>query len=665
MWRRKHRSTTPPSVDTAQKHLAVGDIDEDVQSLVQFSTELTVEAVARCIKTINANSDVPHKLPPSMSARFQIGSKLANALQDLGYRGDVGYQTFLYSNEADLRRVFLFLLEKLPKESSETEDELLGASALLQREIASKIKLCLSRPWLPPFCKLRSTKWQPTQSQWLIDDLHSMHHFHSCSINYPKQVPDVSQKIPKDVREYYNKMPFVHSQPPQYYQLPSALIETNAKQVTSQHEWDTEWNNMGLPSRLTPEEYKSRKRQKITKNIVECLMKSKKGFSDQMEGVQDLSHLLQTLECRTASLPNIKGSRFTHTQKLQFAQDDDKTVAQVSIEGLKPGREEEQQQKQEEEIEKLKADLLEVTTKLEALQFNVKKMKANLNQSEEKVTNFDGKVKEKKEAYLIKKKAMELLPNAEENIEKLQELVDSSAQRLVKLANQWEKHRAPLIAQYRELKELVDHKQDDGTVKTLNKMLKYYQMLQGEVEERLAAIQEIREKIKTSATEARSKDDLLRQLHTEYESMVKDVNRSAYTKRILEIVSNIAKQKQQIDQVLLDTKSLQKDINRLSGKLDRTFTVTDELIFKDAKKDETIRKAYKYLASLHQNCTAIIQTVEETGVILREIRDLEDQVEQERKRNIQENLSKITADFKAIKTENSALIAKLKKASLS
>ena len=37
--------------------------------------------------------------------------------------------------------------------------------------------------------------------------------------------------------------------------------------------------------------------------------------------------------------------------------------------------------------------------------------------------------------------------------------------------------------------------------------------------------------------------------HTEYESMVKDVNRSAYTKRILEIVSNIAKQKQQIDQV--------------------------------------------------------------------------------------------------------------------
>ena len=33
-------------------------------------------------------------------------------------------------------------------------------------------------------------------------------------------------------------------------------------------------------------------------------------------------------------------------------------------------------------------------------------------------------------------------------------------------------------------------------------------------------------------------------------------------------------------QILIDTKSIQKEINNLSGKLDRTFTVTDELIFR-------------------------------------------------------------------------------------
>lgn len=34
----------------------------------------------------------------------------------MGYTGEVGYQTFLYSNEADLRRVLMFLIERLPKE---------------------------------------------------------------------------------------------------------------------------------------------------------------------------------------------------------------------------------------------------------------------------------------------------------------------------------------------------------------------------------------------------------------------------------------------------------------------------------------------------------------------------------------------------------------------
>jgi hypothetical protein len=33
-------------------------------------------------------------------------------------------------------------------------------------------------------------------------------------------------------------------------------------------------------------------------------------------------------------------------------------------------------------------------------------------------------------------------------------------------------------------------------------------------------------------------------------------------------------------QILSDTKELQKEINSLSGKLDRTFAVTDELVFK-------------------------------------------------------------------------------------
>ena len=63
--------------------------------------------------------------------------------QEIGYRGEIGYQTFLYSNEADIRKVFMFLVEKLPKESSESSTEPLGIctfhlSLLVKAEMVSK-----------------------------------------------------------------------------------------------------------------------------------------------------------------------------------------------------------------------------------------------------------------------------------------------------------------------------------------------------------------------------------------------------------------------------------------------------------------------------------------------------------------------------------------------
>ncbi|XP_063038221.1 coiled-coil domain-containing protein 22, partial [Melospiza melodia melodia] len=82
-------------------------------------------------------------------------------------------------------------------------------------------------------------------------------------------------------------------------------------------------------------------------------------------------------------------------------------------------------------------------------------------------------------------------------------------------------------------------------------------------------------------------------------------------------------------QILEDTRALQKEINALVGKLERTFSVTDELLFRDAKRDEVVRKAYKYLAALHENCAQLIRTIEDTGTIQREIRDLEEQIEVE------------------------------------
>ena len=63
--------------------LSYRDIDEDVQSVKQFSSELIVEAVVRCLRVIDPSlgSGLSTTLPPGMSARFRLGMSLAQACQ--------------------------------------------------------------------------------------------------------------------------------------------------------------------------------------------------------------------------------------------------------------------------------------------------------------------------------------------------------------------------------------------------------------------------------------------------------------------------------------------------------------------------------------------------------------------------------------------------------
>lgn len=73
------------------------------------------------------------------------------------------------------------------------------------------------------------------------------------------------------------------------------------------------------------------------------------------------------------------------------------------------------------------------------------------------------------------------------------------------------------------------------------------------------------------------------------------------------------------------------------------------------------------MATLHSNCGDLVSLVQETGQILREVRDLEDQIEQERSRNAVANLEQITNDLQLVVAEAQDIqtrIAKQKQMSL-
>ncbi|EHB09463.1 Coiled-coil domain-containing protein 22 [Heterocephalus glaber] len=609
-------------------------VPPDVQTLRAFTTELVVEAVVRCLRVINpaVGSGLSPLLPVAMSARFRLAMSLAQACMDLGYPLELGYQNFLYPSEPDLRDLLLFLAERLPTDASEDADQPPGDSSILLRAIGSQIRDQLALPWVPPL--LRTPKLQRLQGSALQQP------FHTSTL----VMPELSSR--GEPREF-QASPLLLPVPTQVLGpagRAASLLESHTVQLC-QHmgrdrPGDEDW--VRRAPRLPTQEDPRVPQQRLQKQLTEYLRQSwgPAGASTQ---ARDLGELLQAWGsgARTGAP---KGSRFTHSEKFTFQLEPQAQTAQeTDVPATAQRPEQDIRAAQEQELESLREQLEGVNHSIEEVEADMKTLGISLVQVETECQQSELSTAEREQALRLKSQAVELLPDGAANLAKLQLVVESSAQRVIHLASQWEKHRVPLLAEYRHLRKLQDCREVESS-------------------RRLAEIQELHQSVRAAAEEARRKEEVYKQLVSELETLPRDVSRLAYTQRILEIVGNIRKQKEEITKILSDTKELQKEINSLSGKLDRTFAVTDELVFKDAKKDDAVRKAYKYLAALHENCSQLIQTIEDTGTIMREVRDLEEQIEMEMSKKTLSNLEKICEDYRALRQENAGLLGRVREA---
>lgn len=147
-------------------------------------------------------------------------------------------------------------------------------------------------------------------------------------------------------------------------------------------------------------------------------------------------------------------------------------------------------------------------------------------------------------------------------------------------------------------------------------------------EEHLAKVKmlnTLKKSIAQKLKEIQSKEYLI----TELESKIPQQwppGRGSYTRRIMEIIQNVKKQNDETKKVLLETKSLQKDINNLNGKIERSFMVAEEVLFREAKQNEWNRNCYKSLALLQSTFTELLKGITDIGEHLRQIRQLEEMV---------------------------------------
>ncbi|VDK45411.1 unnamed protein product [Anisakis simplex] len=229
-----------------------------------------------------------------------------------------------------------------------------------------------------------------------------------------------------------------------------------------------------------------------------------------------------------------------------------------------------------------------------------------------------------------------------ETISRLTKYIEESEDRMESLQNRWIATKQQKDDQLRQARLDCD---DDtlGDEIELVSETRHMKKLASAIEAELSMKEEHLVKLKREVERMEQEDDT-------------QLNRSVYTRRIFEIVANIRKQQEQINEVHSENRQIQKEINSLIGKLDRTFTVVEEKLYRDTQRDVTMQKAYRLLVKIHEQCSWVISATEACGRLNREIDELNDQIALQQQKRLDETLEKLLNDWMEVKNENDNLL---------
>ncbi|ODM96473.1 Coiled-coil domain-containing protein 22 [Orchesella cincta] len=555
----------------------------DVGSKIsELSSQQLIQCVLSCLKLIRPDdSELPtydSKMP--MSVRFKVAQQIAQLLTDLGYTEEIECQSLLYPTESDARKVLIFAVEKLPRES----------------EVANQIET-LQRI-------AQETKNKEENEIDTEDALALGNGIEVDGIRLPSAV-DIN-KLPKETLKFYasHLADLTFAKQREKYRKSSNKERTiDPVPIQTPVYDDDDFGDPDEPEGIVENETNSTSAE---------TEKSKPVIAEKPKLKPPIAQKPSLVKTQIDEQPDINDKQREAddiAEKLRLLQEISKEKA-LRLHQRRDG-------------------LKELTLKINTLQDDVERLKEQLLDKEKQVDRQN--------------KTHQLVNGDENGLEKVKNAIDAQVEKLMNRSVQWEQHRQPLIDQIRS-KQQESFNGESDVARTREK------------------IKSLKSQLKQMGQEAQTKEAVYTKLLAEYEKMSKDLSRSSYTRRITEIIGNIKKQKKEINKVLQDTKQIQKDINTLSGRLDRTFAVADELIYKDAEKDKdkSVAQSYKLLVAIHSDFSKIIKTLEEAGNLRRQSRDLEDKLELEKGKSVEDKLKRLRADLGQMQNENMILEARLR-----
>ncbi|KAL7088141.1 hypothetical protein ACP275_13G110300 [Erythranthe tilingii] len=228
-------------------------------------------------------------------------------------------------------------------------------------------------------------------------------------------------------------------------------------------------------------------------------------------------------------------------------------------------------------------------------------------------------------------------------IEQLNDQVEAKRHKLKELESEWDVIEKPLQEKKRNLEQTLS-------------------ALYPEASGKLTGTKEIELEVESILAEIKRREEEHTKLSSDLEKQPKVAPRKSYIERINEITKNSRKQDNDIQGILKDTRELQLESNTIQERLNRTYAIVDETIFREAKKDPVARQAYRLLKDIHESFEQIAETILASDRSRRDAADYETKLSNVSARSL--NMSKLQADLEAIRKENDLLEQRINKDSL-
>ncbi|CEG39584.1 Uncharacterized conserved protein [Plasmopara halstedii] len=588
---------------------------------------------------------VEAKAPVGVAARHRIGSQLANILKELGYAGDCGYNHFLYPTEKETRNILSWLVGKLPRSKlEESEDEASQSRAMdtsmnvtdtkLDRKQLASIFSCWKQEKTlhmlpnPNFKELRGFQRLPLKTFPLELPWNGLNQS-TCYIfkNFPKDCVKATSLLEA-----------------------LAVAKRNSATLLDEEEFEEGIDLKAVDDQRIHEQFRG--------NVTDAQFQEREVEDDDFAAILPYPLLMKTLPDIPLAFENLPpagtgestedstSKELANLTGIEASPIGGKDVVQIDIcaEG------------DEEMIEQLQKQVEESEHRIAAMRKELDRERGELHEVEQHMQKTQASIQEMRQQLERQKQLLALLPEAEANIAKLKHLCRESTAKKAEIAQQMEIAREPL------LKELTALNYQRSSFKARRRQLIR------EIKAMKAEMLEISGNINSKMESLRALEKHQERRLIKPKENASTMTRSMYTSRIMDIIKQVHKQKQDIAKILNDINGIQRQLNTAAEKLKRTEAEAEEKLYIASSRSKTTGsskadayiESYRKFAHVREIFEELLLVIDDAGKKENAARDLQNWITQLEARDSSSHLDKVLADLQSVRHENDILQNKLR-----